>query len=94
MKHKDLLAAVRQETGLGAEQATSLAADMVSAVTNILAQGDSLTIQGFGTFETRRKEARLSVNPATGKRFIVPPKVVPVFRPGVTLKDKIKGYKG
>nr|WP_301043178.1 HU family DNA-binding protein [Parabacteroides goldsteinii] len=32
----------------------------------------------------------ISVNPASGKRYLVPPKLVPVFKPGATLKSKLK----
>ena len=51
---------------------------------------DSINIQGFGTFETRKKAERISVNPANGKRYLVPPKQVVVFKPGMTIKTKLK----
>jgi len=65
---------------------------VTDGIRDILTNGDNLSIQGFGSFEVRRKDERLSVHPATGKRFMVPPKIVPVFRPGVTLKDRIKTF--
>ena len=31
-----------------------------------------------------------SVDPANGKRYLVPPKLVPVFKPGTTVKNRLK----
>lgn len=94
MKHKDFVRAIAQDTGIPAKEVDSLLQLSTEAIADILSQGDSLSIQYFGTFEVKKKEERLSVNPVSGKRFMVPPKLVPVFRPGVTLKDKIRKYEG
>lgn len=94
MKYKDLLQTIRKETGLDEATVNTLASSTVRIVADRLCEGDSLSIQGFGTFEVKKHEERLSVHPATGKRFIVPPKLVPVFRPGATLKERIKTYSG
>ena len=32
----------------------------------------------------------VSSNPANGKRYLVPPKLVPVFKPGTTVKNRLK----
>lgn len=51
---------------------------------------DSVSIQGFGTFEPRKKLERIAVNPATGKRMLIPPKIVLSFKPGINIKNKLK----
>lgn len=51
---------------------------------------DSVSIQGFGTFEPRKKLERITVNPATGKRMLIPPRIVLTFKPGAVLKNRIK----
>jgi DNA-binding protein HU-beta len=65
-----------------------------SLIGKLLSQGDSLSIQGFGTFETKKKEERVSVNPTTGSRWMIPPKFVANFKPGTNLKEKIKNHTG
>ena len=40
--------------------------------------------------EVKKKAERISVNPSNGKRYLVPPKLVPVFKPGTTVKNKLK----
>jgi len=47
-------------------------------------------IQGFGAFEVRKKEERISVNPVTKQRMLVPPKLTLAFKPSSTLKERIK----
>ncbi len=90
MKHKDLLKAMAQDTGIDQPVVQRMTADLVQAVSDILANGDALSIQGFGSFEVKKKEERLSVHPQSKQRVMIPPKLVPVFRPGMGLKAKFK----
>lgn len=62
----------------------------VSVMTDRLKENDQLNVSGFGVLEVKMRKERLSVNPKTGQRFLVPPKVVPSFRPSSKLKDKFK----
>jgi DNA-binding protein HU-beta len=55
-----------------------------------LQNGKTITIQGFGSFEIKKKAERISVHPATQKRMFVPPKLTVIYKPGASLKDKLK----
>jgi DNA-binding protein HU-beta/integration host factor subunit alpha len=48
-------------------------------------------VPNFGTFEPKKKLERVIVNPASGQRMLVPPKLVLGFKPNQTWKDKLKG---
>ncbi|MDP4278371.1 MAG: HU family DNA-binding protein, partial [Bacteroidota bacterium] len=61
-----------------------------SIITDMLTDGDAMAIQGFGSFEVKKRDERISINPSTGKKWLIPPKLIPVFKPGPTLKEKIK----
>ena len=67
---------------------------MVSSVLGIMTQesldGNTIAIQGFGTFEVKKKLERISVNPATQQRMLIPPKLVLTYKPSNTLKEKFK----
>lgn len=65
---------------------TSLLSDM----TRQLEDGNAISIQGFGTFEVKKKAERISVNPVTRQRMLVPPKLVLTYKPSASLKDKFK----
>ena len=51
---------------------------------------NNIAIQGFGTFEVKKKLERISINPATQQRMLIPPKLVLTYKPSVTLKEKFK----
>ena len=67
---------------------------MVSSVLGIMTQelqdGKTIAIQGFGIFEVKKKLERISVNPATQQRMLIPPKLVLTYKPSNTLKEKFK----
>ncbi len=51
---------------------------------------DSVVVPSFGTFEPKKRNERIMVNPSTGKRMLVPPKVVLGFKVSKVLKAKLK----
>lgn len=50
---------------------------------------DSIVVPGFGTFESRLREERVALHPASGKRLLVPPRVFLSFKQSPVLKQKI-----
>ncbi len=54
-----------------------------------LEKHQSICLRGFGTFGTRKTEARKSYNPAAKKYMILPPKVVLFFKPSDALKKRL-----
>ena len=55
-----------------------------------LAQNDIISLHGLGQFEARKKAERVSANPSNSKRYLIPPKLVPVFKPVTPLKTYLK----
>jgi DNA-binding protein HU-beta len=58
-------------------------------ISDALKQGDKVQITGFGSFETRKREARTGRNPRTGKEIKIGASTSAAFRPGKGLKDTI-----
>jgi DNA-binding protein HU-beta len=67
-----------------------LMSSLLSDMTQELQEGNVVTIQGFGTFEVKKKAERITVNPTTKQRMLVPPKLVLAYRPSGQLKEKFK----
>jgi integration host factor subunit beta len=63
---------------------------ILDEISNNLAKGAKAEIRGFGTFKINYRPTRISRNPKTGDRIIVPEKYVPNFKAGHILRDKIK----
>lgn len=59
-------------------------------MTRQLEDGNAIQIQGFGSFEVKKKTERISVNPTTKQRMLVPPKLVLTYKPNIALKEKFK----
>jgi len=54
-----------------------------------LAEGGRVELRGFGTFSTRKREARTGRNPRTGDSVDVPEKSVPYFKPGKEMRERL-----
>jgi integration host factor subunit beta len=64
--------------------------DVVFAqIGSALACGDRVELRGFGVFSVRARGARLGHDPRTGREVTVPRKIVPHFKPGKALHDRL-----
>lgn len=68
------------------EQVVDIFFDEISAR---LAEGGRVELRGFGTFSTRKREARTGRNPRTGEAVEVPAKFVPYFKPGKEMRERL-----
>jgi Bacterial nucleoid DNA-binding protein len=90
MTNQELIAALAKRLGWTQRQTSEVLEATVSIINTNLEDGKSVNIQGFGLFETKKKGERISVNPVSKQRFLVPPKISLAFRPGQTIKDNLK----
>lgn len=91
MNKSELISAVADSTGLTKKAANEAVEAVLDTISNALAQGDKVTLVGFGTFEVRERAARKGVNPATGATIDIPAGKVPAFKAGKSLKDAVSG---
>jgi integration host factor subunit beta len=54
-----------------------------------LARGDRVELRGFGAFSIKKREARQGRNPRTGDTVAVARKVIPFFKTGKELRDRL-----
>ncbi len=90
MNNKEFVSKLAQRCKLNITEANSNIEAFINILTDRLKDNDQINISGFGVFDVKLRRERLSVNPKTGQRMLVPPKIVPAFRPGSKLKDKFK----
>lgn len=90
MDNKTFIENLSSRTGLSRKEATTLASSVASLIAASCEQEDSVIIPGFGTFETKLKAERIMAVPSgNGKRLLIPPKVVAVFKPSAVLKQRL-----
>lgn len=90
MNNKEFISKLAKKTGISSSKTTSDVDMLVSTMIERLKENDQINISGFGVFEVKMRRERVSVNPKTGLRMLIPPKLVPAFRPSSKLKDKFK----
>jgi DNA-binding protein HU-beta len=90
MTKADLVAKIAADSGLTRANAEKAANGFLSVVASALAQGDKITLVGFGTFEVAKRSARDGRNPRTGAALKIPPSKTVKFRVGSKLKDAVK----
>ena len=78
------------KTGYSTEDTQQMVDLLIETMGDHFLEGDSVLIPNFGTFEVKKKMERIMVNPSTGQRMLVPPKLVLNFKPNVGWKERIK----
>ncbi len=90
MNNKEFIADLATRLDEKAKETQRLASIFSTVFAESLEEGDSLSIQSFGTFEVKKKLERIVTNPTNKQRMLVPPKLALSFKPSNILKDKIK----
>jgi DNA-binding protein HU-beta len=77
---------------LGDRKTAATAVDaLLQIVVDTVRSGDSVSLAGFGVFESRARAARTGRNPRTGESVAVPATTVPAFRPGTGFRSAVAG---
>ena len=90
MNNKEFTSELAERLGYTIKDTSELMNSLLSSMTQELEEGNVIAIQGFGSFEVKKKAERISINPASKQRMLVPLKLVLSYRPSNTLKDKFK----
>ena len=89
MNKSDLVAKIAQDSEVSQATAAKALDSMVEGVTQSLANGDAVTLVGFGTFSVSERAARTGRNPQTGEAIQIAAKNVVKFKAGKGLKDAV-----
>ena len=93
MNKSDLVDAIAAATNEGRSKVAALLEAVLDHISAALQKGEKVTLPGFGTFETRRRQARSGRNPRTGAPVKIAATTAPVFKAGATLKGSVAGNK-
>ena len=93
MNKTELVAAVAAETNLTKKAAAGAVDATLAAVTKALKKGEKVQLIGFGTFEVRKRSARVGKNPRTGEAVKIPATKAPSFKAGAALKAAVNKKK-
>lgn len=66
-----------------------IVATVLDEITAALSRGDRVELRGFGAFSVKHRGARVGRNPRTGESVSVAEKVVPYFKTGKELRERL-----
>lgn len=89
MNKSDLINEVANITGLTKAKSTEAIDAVFNAIETSLCKGEKVTLVGFGTWETTKRNARTGRNPKTGESLEIPEKTVAKFKVGTALATKV-----
>lgn len=91
MNKQELIVQIAGNTGLTQKDVKKVIEAFCDLTGTAMKNGDSVRLLGFGTFGTKKRTARIYKNLRTGEKINVPASIVPVFKAGKALKEKVKG---
>ena len=89
MNKAELIHAAAMKADVSKKEAEAVLTAALDAITEALAEGEKVQLVGFGSFELKKRAARLGRNPKTKESIEIPASVVPVFKAGKALKDAV-----
>ena len=89
MNKTELIAVAAENAGLTKKDTERVFNAAIDAITAALVKGEKVQISGFGSFETKDREARVGRNPHTKAAIEIPATRVPVFKASQALKDNV-----
>ena len=89
MTKSELSTQVAAQASLTKASADAAVNAVFSAITDALANGETVTLTGFGTFSVRTRGARQGRNPRTGESIAIAASNIPAFKAGKALRDAV-----
>jgi DNA-binding protein HU-beta len=85
----ELITGIAEKSKLTKKDAEAALKGFIESVEETLEKGEKVQLVGFGTFEVRKRAARIGRNPRTKEEINIPESTVPVFKAGKEFKDRV-----
>ena len=89
MNQTELIQQVADEANLTKTQAQGALRALLKTIVQVVADGDKVTLVGFGSFEPKERSAREGRNPKTGETLQIPAATVPSFSAGKAFREAV-----
>ena len=89
MNKSELIDAIADSADISKSSAGQALEAVVGSIQGALANGDQVSLVGFGTFSVKHRAARTGRNPQTGAEIQIAASNVPSFKAGKALKDAV-----
>lgn len=89
MNKAELVDKVAEKADVSKKDADAIVTAVVESIMESVADGDRVSLVGFGSFEPRARKARDGRNPQTGQTIKIPATTVPAFSAGKGFKEMV-----
>lgn len=89
MRKPDIAAIIADKADISVAKANDVLSVILDEITNALSRKEPVSLIGFGTFESRHRNARTGKNPQTGEVIQIAASNTVGFKPGKALKDSV-----
>lgn len=89
MNRAELIDLVADQADISKSAAGRALDAALEAIAGSLADGEPVTLIGFGTFAVRERPSRMGRNPRTGEQMEIAAAKIAAFKPGKALKDRL-----
>lgn len=89
MNNKEFIAEVARRCNYTNASTQKMTLSVFDALLSVVEEDTSFLVPQFGTFESKKRAERILVNPNTGKKMMVPPKLVLNFKPVASFKESV-----
>ena len=90
MNNKELITAVAEKCVTSQKECSAMLEALTDLIKGEVVEKRESQFLELGILEVREKEQKIMFNPISGKRSLIPPKLVVGFRASATVKNQIK----
>lgn len=94
MNNKEYIAELSRHTGFSQDDTQRMVRCVVEGMSQKFDEGIGVSIASFGVFEIKKRMERIVVNPSSGQRMLVPPKIVVTFKAETSARKTASVPKG
>ncbi|MBD2024391.1 HU family DNA-binding protein [Leptolyngbya sp. FACHB-711] len=91
MNKGELVDKIAEKANVTKREAEAMLNALTESIMEAVADGEKVTLVGFGTFEARQRQEREGRNPKTGEAMTIPASTVPAFSAGKLFKETVAG---
>ena len=89
MNKEELVQEVAKKAKVTQKEVGEVLSVFVEVIEKTVSKGKKVTLVGFGTFQSRKRAARMGRNPQTGKEIKISARTVPTFAAGKKFKEMV-----
>ena len=90
MTKSDVVIHIAQKTGIQREEVSQALEVFFKVIKNSLIDGEAVYVRGFGTFNIKKRAAKIGRNISKNTAVHIPEQCIPTFKPAKVFVERVK----